>query len=419
MTEGKRDLDAALEALLKDAEAQAQNAKLEGAGSRSFGLDPAAERRHALQAAARRRAAEAASGSGGEDRTEKKPFYERIDPKTARMLMLLPLVFVTCFFLYCIFVWPVRASVTIEAGGAMPDVSRYAWFSWQGVRYATADETASYLKSHADSSNQIDTTLPGRYSVYIRFGFVTYERSLLVADTTPPIIEGNTEKTASIGVPFSYRQGITVTDNSSAPVTLNINADAVDLQTEGDYAVVYTATDITGNTTSTTGTVHVVRAPQPSQSAEEEEALRLAEEVTDEIITSDMTYEEKARAVYDWVQKMITFRETNQGKENVTANALQALQTRSGDCHVFAAVSEILLTCAGIPNMRIENKAGGNVHEWNLINLGAGWHHFDTVIAQGVPAGTLFNLTSAELEEKATGKGFIHQYDAGLYPAIE
>ena len=412
-------LDMALHSLLKDAEEQAQNAKNNGISTRSFGLDPAAERRQALREQARRRAELREGIDTGDVKETPKPFYERIDPKTARILMILPLVFVVCFFMYCIFVWPVRASVTIEAGSSVPMASEYAWFSWQRIRYATADETATYLQTHQGLSDQIDTMLPGRYSVFVRFGLITYERGLLVADTTPPVLEGEFHKTANIGTPFSYRQGIVVTDNSSAPVTLSVEAETVDLQKVGEYPVLYIATDSTGNRTAVEGSVNVIVAPQPPQNEEEAEVLQLSEELMAEITGPEMSYEEKARAIYDWEQEMLTFRETNQGADNVTGNALQGLKNREGDCHVFAAVAEVLLTNAGIPNRRIENTAGENVHEWNLINLGAGWHHFDAVTAQRVPKGELFNVTSAELDEKATKKGFIHDFDAGHYPAIE
>jgi hypothetical protein len=92
---------------------------------------------------------------------------------------------------------------------------------------------------------------------------------------------------------------------------------------------------------------------------------------------------------------------------------------------VFYAISELLLTMAGIPNMRIDRIPGTtSTHVWNLINPDElGWHHFDTtpLIVRQLDR---FMFTQTQAEEftriiNAEGQGRDYfTFDPELYPEI-
>ena len=79
----------------------------------------------------------------------------------------------------------------------------------------------------------------------------------------------------TLGDPISYRQGVTVTDNSGETPRLTIDSSQVDLSTPGAYSVSYTAVDSSGNKTTLTITVTVLEqeatstpSPVPSRSVD-------------------------------------------------------------------------------------------------------------------------------------------------------
>ena len=85
------------------------------------------------------------------------------------------------------------------------------------------------------------------------------EISLEVVDYTAPVITLNGQSTLSLieGDVFTDL-GSTVTDNSGEIIDVVVSGDTVDTSVRGTYNIVYTATDSTGNTSSTTRTVSVL-----------------------------------------------------------------------------------------------------------------------------------------------------------------
>lgn len=87
-----------------------------------------------------------------------------------------------------------------------------------------------------------------------------------VEDTTPPVIAliGAAELTLECGVDDYMELGATVTDTCDPMPTLAIDASAVNTHEPGDYPVVYTAVDASGNAaTPVVRTVHVVDTTPP------------------------------------------------------------------------------------------------------------------------------------------------------------
>ncbi|WP_036155683.1 immunoglobulin-like domain-containing protein [Maribacter forsetii] len=83
----------------------------------------------------------------------------------------------------------------------------------------------------------------------------------LIADTEAPIITLNGEAVININLGDDYIDaGATATDNVDTSVTVNTSG-IVDSNTEGVYTIIYSATDLAGNSSSETRTINVIAGP--------------------------------------------------------------------------------------------------------------------------------------------------------------
>ncbi|WOV93915.1 MAG: DUF5011 domain-containing protein [Candidatus Nitrosoabyssus spongiisocia] len=69
-------------------------------------------------------------------------------------------------------------------------------------------------------------------------------RTIVVRDTTPPVITLNGNSTITLFVGATYNEQNATTDDDS-PVT--IGGDTVDANTEGNYTITYNSADPSGN----------------------------------------------------------------------------------------------------------------------------------------------------------------------------
>lgn len=249
----------------------------------------------------------------------------------------------------------------------------------------------------------------------------------VIQDVTPPVIEGVEELRITLGESVSYKKGVTVTDDYDDAVTLVVDNSAVDLDTPGDYEVVYRAEDKYGNETEVSTVLHVREAPKIPQGMSNipmtEEAVNAeADRILAEITDPSMSQYEIIRAIYDYVNKKIAYK-NGTPKTDWVEGAYYGLVLQRGDCFSFAMASKCLLTRAGITNMDIERiRVGNGMHFWNLVDIGEGWHHFDT--CRRGDGATFFYLTDAELmaySNAHTARDYpdgSHNYDRSLYPEI-
>jgi len=163
------------------------------------------------------------------------------------------------------------------------------------------------------------------------------------------------------------------------------------VHTLGVYTADYIAVDAMGTSVTVTINVTVIEV-DPA------EVHTRAAAVLEQILRDDMLQVEKARAIFDWVTRNVAYA-ADIDHESVYGAALQALVHRRGDCFVFYAISEVLLTMADIPNVRLTRYGGFNRHYWNLVNPDdLGWHHFDTTPLR-VREINRFMFTASQAEE--------------------
>lgn len=268
------------------------------------------------------------------------------------------------------------------------------------------DVTAAFLE-------EPDLTLPGTQLLHLvltdeggnRF---TGEVSLtLYEDTQPPEISGVKELTVLVGESVSYRKGLRLTDNCPDGLRLDIDSSGVDLNTEGVYQAICTATDLAGNSTSATITVTVL----PWEQSEEKLNL-LADAVLSQILRDGMSNWDKAYAIYDYVCSNIQYQYRHTLSGNWSQAAYEGLAYHRGECYVYTCTVKLLMTRAGFDCMEI-NRTN---HYWNLVDIGDGWYHVDCTPMPDEPQ--IFMWTSDHLKRYSDAHDGTHRYNASLYPEI-
>jgi len=192
----------------------------------------------------------------------------------------------------------------------------------------------------------------------------------------------------------NYPTDVTAFDDFGRPVDVHINDSYVDINTPGTYIAIYWAEDLTGLVTEIEMTVYIM-------TVNPEAVYQQLDSILSGIINDNMTQQEKALAIHNWVRSNISNTSTSHDGLTSLEIAGEVLQrsSRSGNSKVFAAISEVLLDRAGIPVRQIERiESAATPHHWLLINPDEkGWHHFDP-FRTGLVLG---NLTAMFTDDEA------------------
>ena len=230
-------------------------------------------------------------------------------------------------------------------------------------------------------------------------------------DTEGPVISGVQTLTAVVGGTLSYRDGVTAVDDRDGPVPFQVDSSQVDLSVPGEYDVIYSAEDSSGNRTEVTAVVVVMEPeptvtdpPQPTKTPTQADVDALADKVLAKIINDGMTLTEKARAIFDYVYKNIKYVGYSD-KSSWIVGAYDGFTAGRGDCFNYFACSKALLTRAGIPNVDVKREGGPTRHYWNLVDVGSGYYHFDACPHDNAYRIDSFMLTDAEVEEYTSWRG--------------
>jgi len=241
----------------------------------------------------------------------------------------------------------------------------------------------------------------------------------LIADTQAPVITGVQEITVTLGDSISYKKGITVTDDKDENVQLVVDNSTVDANKAGHYKIYYSATDRAGNTTTVETVLHIKPVEKAASEIQVTEAdvNEAADAILSKITNVDMTQMEIIRAIYDYCHEKIAYSD-GASKDNWVQGAYDGLVKHKGDCYTYAMSAKVLLTRAGITNKDIEKiPTPTTMHYWNLVDIGEGWHHFDT--CRRADGSTFFYKTDAELMEYSNSHKGTHNYDRTIYTDIQ
>ncbi len=234
----------------------------------------------------------------------------------------------------------------------------------------------------------------------------------LKEDTEDPTITGG-DFTVYLGDSISYKSKVSIKDNCMDDLDVKVDTSKVNTAAEGTYPVTYTVTDAAGHSATLT-----VNMTIKEHTYDVNELNEMADGIIASIITADMSQYDKAWAVFSYIRGHVAYISESEKGDWVKA-AYEGLNTGKGDCYVYASVSKLLLTRAGITNMDIERIPSGNsMHYWNLVDIGDGhgWYHFDTTPRKDHP--TIFLWDDATLKEYSDNHNNCHNYDRTKYPVI-
>ncbi len=273
------------------------------------------------------------------------------------------------------------------------------------------------LKINTDLSEAMLRSVGEQYPVNITYEGRVYTVELCIIDTTPPEILNAGDITAYLGDSISYKTGIELTDNSGGEISLEVDTSGVDAKKPGDYIVVYTATDESGNSSVLETVLHLnVRV------VSEEMVEELADEVIADVITEDMSKWDQAYALFNWCRRNITYSSSMGDRSSVWTGAYEGLHDHYGDCYTYYATYSVLLTKCGISNLCVARVGGESNHWWNLVNVGDGWYHCDTSPRNNDHPYTCFMQTDEQIAaytESYPEHPNYYTFDESLYPERE
>lgn len=293
---------------------------------------------------------------------------------------------------------PFRESIEINAGDELPPAEA---FLADGV-----DEEAVF-----DDFELADSNVAGVYTVSLLSEGVEYESTLIINDTTPPVISGVADKTVRVGTSVVLKQGVTVTDVGDPDPVLTVDATGLNINEEGEYEVTYTAVDAAGNETVETCTVFVNNGDYDAEWVYEK-----VDNILANILNDSMTDYEKVETIWWYALRHVAYKDYTSTKINIVQGAYDALYNGYGDCYMYASLAAVMYTRAGIKNMIIMKDTKSGLHYWNLVDIGDGWYHCDsTQRADGV---RICMWTDEQLMEYSKKHGGTHDYDKTQYPDI-
>lgn len=241
------------------------------------------------------------------------------------------------------------------------------------------------------------------------------ETETQLSDTVAPVIEGTKDITINLGDSVSYRKGVTATDDVDGEVEILVDNSKVDCNTPGTYTVIYSAVDSAGNKAQKKVTLTVL----DSKVIGEEDVIPLADAVIAKVVPENASKYDTAYALFRWCRKNITYSYSAGDRSSVWAGAYKGLHDKKGDCYAYYATYEVLLTRAGIENMKVARVGGESNHWWNLVNIGDGWYHCDTSPRHKDHPYSCFMQTDAQIAAYAESypeKPNYYTFDSSLYP---
>lgn len=238
-------------------------------------------------------------------------------------------------------------------------------------------------------------------------------------DLDAPVLEGVHDFLIYQGDTISYMRGITATDETDPAPKITVDNSAVDLSKPGEYQVIYTATDASGNFSQATATVTVL--VKQANFVDLETIYAAVDAKLAQIIKADTTTKQKVQAIYSWANRSGYFSYGGHSdRTDYRQTAYDMLKNRTGDCYGYFAVTKLMFERLGIPNIdvqKVRNYANDSDHFWSMVSVDGGetWYHFDATPRKG--EGDDFCLvTDAFLDAYSNSHNKCHNRNKSLYP---
>lgn len=230
-------------------------------------------------------------------------------------------------------------------------------------------------------------------------------------DTKAPVISGfigensyNEDipyQTVYAGEDYDYFKYVSAKDDRDSKVELTVDTSKVNFKKKGTYTITYTAKDKAGNASEATAKISV-RTNDATD--------KMAAKVLKGIIKESWSDKKKAIAIYNYTRGHIAYLGFSD-KSSWEKGAVTGLQKGRGDCFIYYSLSRLLLTRAGIPNLKVTRVKGSGQHWWNMAYVEGGFYHFDTCPRR--QGGRFCLVTDSQLKSysKNHGNSHIWAYD--------
>lgn len=281
-----------------------------------------------------------------------------------------------------------------------------------------------------DFTGEFITPIPdlkrlGRYDMQIQFTDVSGNKTEVfdvkmtqISDYEPPKIEASELIVCALGEPIEYMSYVTLTDNCTGELRVEVDESALNLDAVGEYTVSIIGIDRVGNQSEPISVkVKVV------ESYDGKKLDKMLSAMLSRLSIDGKNKEQICRDVYKLVRETLVYTGDSY-KGNVDRAAYYALMGGGGDCYSFYSVTKLLLDRCGIESIEIERSGGTGegTHFWNFVNIGEGaeerWYHLDTTpLAPDKYDHSGCLLTDKQINAYNKVRRDFYRYDQGRYPA--
>lgn len=192
---------------------------------------------------------------------------------------------------------------------------------------------------------------------------------------------------------FDYFKYVRAMDDKDSEVELTVDTDKVNFDKKGTCQITYIAEDKAGNITRKKAKI-AVRV--------NDEYDRLADKVLSSIIKKKWSDTKKAVAIYNYIRRHLRYVHGYDHSDWERA-AKNGIRYGRGDCFVYFSVASLLLSRAGIPNIRVTRVRGRGKYWWNMVYVQGGFYHYDC--CPRVTGGRFCLLTDAQLKNYRARRG--------------
>lgn len=203
-----------------------------------------------------------------------------------------------------------------------------------------------------------------------------------------------------IDSPLPVDDSVVALDAFGRELAFEVDTSQVNFAQVGEYIAIFWVEDCCGNRAQE-------EVPVELHNIDPLPVITEVDLILAEILTDGMSQVDETRAIFEWVRRNLTLDDNvpENNPESSIEGAAIALERRRGNNLVWQAISEVLLTRAGIQNMRISNPpaTGDDARTpfvWSLVNPDdRGWHHFDSMPSRVRNNQQMFMMTQAQANQ--------------------
>ena len=198
-------------------------------------------------------------------------------------------------------------------------------------------------------------------------------------DKEGPVFSGLSDLKVTKGSSVDFKKGVTAKDAKDGEVEFTVDSNSVKLNTAGTYYANYSATDKSGNSTTSKRKVIVSEKSTAvsSSSSGSSDVNAKADEFIARATSGVSGTANKIIAIKNYLRNNIKYshRYNASNTGSVNSAAMKAFTAYEGDCYIHAAAAQVMFTRLGVKSIIVN--ALDYTHYWNMVYINGGWKHVD------------------------------------------